>query len=245
MGEASRGEYALADAHKAIVPRHEWEAVQQERARTVRNGDSLLAGLVRCAGCGFIMGAGSNGRGQRRYNCSRHHAEMRCPSPTTAPADAVERVVTDEFLARYGSVSVQGARSTDPAIGDAEKALERARAEYSTWRDDVNLRGVIGEEDYRAGLIARKRAVTAAERVFDDAVRQSNSGTLAVSNDVWTTLNVAERRELLRAGIDAVVLSRAGSTRTRLADRVELVWAGELENDGSRSGIAASVRGRP
>ncbi len=245
MGEAHRGEYAQSDAHEAIVSRQEWEAVQQERARTVKNGGSLLAGLVRCAGCGYVMGASSNGRGQRRYNCNRHHAEMRCPSPTTAPADAVEEVVSDEFLARYGSVSVQGASSSDPVIADTERALERARTEYGTWRDDVDLRDVIGEEDYRAGLIARKRAVTTAERAFDDAVRQATSATLSVSDDLWTTLDVAERRELLRAGIDAVVLRRASSTRTPLADRVELVWAGELENDGSRSGVAASVRGRP
>lgn len=245
VGEASRGEYTQSDAHQAIVGRHEWEAVQQERARTVRNGESLLGGLVRCAGCGYVMGAGDNGRGLRRYNCNRHHAEMRCPSPTTAPADAVEQFVTDEFLARYGSVSVQGGSSADPAIADSERALERARTEYAKWRDDADLRGVIGDEDYRAGLIARKQAVTTTELAFDDAVRQANSATLSVSDDLWTTLDVAERRELLRAGVDAVVLSRASSTRTPLVDRVELVWAGELENDGSRSGVAASVRGRP
>jgi DNA invertase Pin-like site-specific DNA recombinase len=244
-GEASRGEHIQQGAHEPIVSRETWEAAQTKRGRSPRNGDSLLVGLVRCAGCGYVMGAGDNGRGQRRYNCNRHHAELRCPSPTTAPAEAVERLVTDWFLARYGSVSVQGASSTDPLVSRVETNLERARTEYTRWRDDAEMRQVLGDDDYRAGLIARKRAMTGAERAYDEAVRAAKSSALSINESVWATLDQRERRELLRAGIDAVVLRRASSTHTPLADRVEMTWAGELEHDGTRSGVAAAVRGRP
>jgi hypothetical protein len=245
MGEASRGEYVQQNAHEAIVDRETWEAAQMERAKSHHNGDSLLAGLVRCAGCGYVMGASTNGRGIRRYNCNRHHAELRCPSPTTAPANPLEQLITDDFLARYGNVNVQGASSTDPLVFECESMLDQARAEYAYWRDDAEMRHAIGDEDYRSGLIARKRAVTEAERAYGEAVRASRSSSLSITESVWTALDKRERRELLRAGIDAVVLHRASSTHTPLADRVELVFAGELEHDGTRSGVAAAIRNRP
>jgi DNA invertase Pin-like site-specific DNA recombinase len=47
MGEASRGEYVLENAHEPIVSREEWEAAQTERAPAKQNGHSLLVGLVR------------------------------------------------------------------------------------------------------------------------------------------------------------------------------------------------------
>jgi hypothetical protein len=129
MGEASRGEYVLENAHEPIVSREEWEAAQTERAPAKQNGHSLLVGLVRCAGCGYVMGAGSSRHGGRRYNCNRQHAEMRCPSPTTAPADALERLVIEDLLVRYGEVRVQGASATNALVATSADALEAARAE--------------------------------------------------------------------------------------------------------------------
>jgi hypothetical protein len=76
-------------------------------------------------------------------------------------------------------------------------------------------------------------------------VRTAKSSTLSVSENIWVALDQRERHELVRSGLDAVVLRRADSTRTPLADRVEIIWAGELEHDGTRSGLAAAVRGRP
>jgi DNA invertase Pin-like site-specific DNA recombinase len=245
-GVAHRGEHETPNAHEAIIGPADWEAAQTERRVSgAANGTSLLTGLVRCAGCGYVMGAGSSRHGGRRYNCNRHHAEMRCPSPTTASANSVEQLVSDEFLTRYGSMQVQGATTEDPHIADAEAALEAARSEYDTWRDDAEMRAAIGDEDYRTGLLARKQCVTHAERAYGDAIRQGKSNDLTVSRDVWASLTLIERRELLRAGIDAVVVRRAGSTHTPLADRVEFVWTGELDHDGSRPGIAAAVRKRP
>ncbi len=245
MGEAARGEYVKADAHEAIVDRATWDAAQTERGPSPRNGDSLLIGLVRCAGCGYAMGSGDNGRGHRRYGCNRHHAELRCPAPTTAPAEGLEQLVCDEFLTRYGNVAVQGASSSEPAVSVAETDLERTRTEYTRWRDDVEMREAIGDEDYRAGLVVRKHAVADAERTYEDAVRAAKSSTLSVSESVWKHLDQRERRELLQAGLDAIVLRRASSTHTPLADRVEFVWTGELEHDGTRSGVAAAIRERP
>ena len=127
-----------------------------------------------------MMGASSSSHGGRRYNCNRHRAELRCQSPTTAPADALEQFVTDEFLARYQQGQGRGADATDPAVAETETALDRVRTEYAAWRDDAELRSAIGDADYRAGLIARKAVVSDAERAYGDAVRQSKTDALTV-----------------------------------------------------------------
>jgi site-specific DNA recombinase len=242
-GVASRGEYETEGAHEAIIEPHDWLAAQTERGESRERTTSLLAGLVRCAGCGYVMGAGSSLHGGRRYHCNRHHAEIDCPSPTTAPADALERLVSDEFLARYGDVRVQGA-DADPRVAECEVLLERTRARYESFRRDHEARDIMGLADWRADLADYRREVDDAERAHADAVRETATTALTVDGDVWATLDVAERGELMTAGLDAVVLSRAGSTHTPLRERVTILWAGQLEHDGSRSGIAASVRER-
>jgi DNA invertase Pin-like site-specific DNA recombinase len=244
-GEASRGEYVLDGAHDAIVTRGQWDAAQTERAPAKQNGKSLLVGLVRCKGCGYVMGAGSSTHGGRRYNCNRHHAELRCPSPTTAPADKLEQLVEGAFLNHYGHVKVQGARRSNPAVAETEKAMEQASAVYARWRDNGELQAEIGDEEHTAGLIARKRDWEEKRRAHADAVRKAGANDLSIDPSVYPTLSLRERRELMKAGIDAVVLHRASSTHTPLVDRLEVLFTNELDHDGSRGGIAAAVRERP
>ena len=57
----------------------------------------------------------------------------------------------EEFLSRYGSVRMQGANSTDPLVANTRDAVESGQTEYAKWRDDTELRAVIGDDDYRAG----------------------------------------------------------------------------------------------
>jgi hypothetical protein len=242
---AHKGSHELSDAHPAIIPLNEWEAVQREAGTVRKATDNLLTGMVRCHGCGYSMGAGADGHGNRRYNCGRHHAHMRCPSPTTAPTGSLERIVTEAFLDHYGDIQVEGTDARTPAVTEAENALQRARSEYETWRDDAEMRSIVGDADYREGLVARKTAVTAAERLYGEAIRESNAGGLSVDPALWESLSRSEQRELMRSGVDAIVLRRAASSHALLADRVEIVWAGELEHDGSPAGIAAAIRSRP
>jgi DNA invertase Pin-like site-specific DNA recombinase len=243
VGEAKRGDLVNEDAHEAIVTKAEWQQVQTETRHIKRGEKKLLVGLVRCAGCGYVMGASSSAG--KRWNCNRHHAELQCPSPTTAPVEGVEDIVSAAFLSRYGAVAVAGAQTVDPAVATAQTAAQRLSAEYATWRDDAEMRELIGDADYRAGLISRKRASDAADDELREAIRHSQADSLTVDPNIWASLDVADRRELVAAGVDAVVIHRAGSTHTPLAERVSVVWAGELDHDGSRRGIAGAVRNRP
>ena len=243
-GAASKGDLVCEDAHEAIISKHDFQQAQTQRAQPKRTNQSLLVGLTRCAGCGYVMGAGSNGRGMRRYNCNRHHAELECPSPTTAGADALEALLSARFLERYGSLEMTG-HALSEALRASEDALKGAQAEFTRWRDDTEMREILGDADYREGLRVRKRTVGEAQRANQEAMRQTRSTDISVSPDIWSSLDLTERRELLAAGIDAVVLHRAASTNTPLDDRTIILWAGELEHDGTRSGLTAAVRQLP
>lgn len=240
-GDAHRGAYLFTDAHEAIVGRDDWEAAQRPPGPPRINNRSLLVGLARCSGCGYVLGAGSN-RQHRRYGCVRKHSELLCPHPTTAMADALEELVTDLFLAKYGRTRMTSASTADPAVASTASALARARAEFALWRDDAAMREILGDEEYREGLVARKRHVDATQAAHEHAVRHGGAQSLSIDEGLWDDLTLAERRELLRHGIDAVVLRRARSSHEPLVNRVQVRWAGELDHDGSRRGIAIAVR---
>jgi DNA invertase Pin-like site-specific DNA recombinase len=248
LGEArrerkGRDPLVTEDAHEALVSEADWKAVQQEKRSYKKRSSRLLDSLVRCGGCGYAMGPSSSG-GQR-WNCNRHHAELECPSPTTAPVDGLEEIVAEEFLSHYGDIEVQGALTVTSDVQDAESALGRATDELARWRDDVEMREVLGDADYRAGLMTRKQAMNVAEEAHREAVRLAGASDLAIDPNLWDTLTLSERRELVCAGVEAVVVSRAASTHTPLADRVKIIWPGELDHDGTRSAIAAAIRQRP
>lgn len=230
LGEAKYGEHVTIDAHPALIDAVTWKAAQTERAASWTSSDRhLLTGLVRCAGCGYIMGAG-DGRGGRRYSCGRVTAAGRCPSPTAVLATVIEPYVTGLFLDRYGHAQTIAAQ-TSPELADLGHALARARVEFEAWRDDSTMRDVLGVDNYRAGLIARHAAVDQAERAHDSAVREARADTLTIDATQWDAMTVAERRVILRAGIDDVLLGRAGRTGTHapIAGRCVVRFVGERE----------------
>lgn len=241
MGMAYKGQHELADAHPAIVSADDWRRAQRTRQTRTANGRYLLSGLARCASCGYALIGGTDAAG-RRYRCAKNHSALRCPSPTSAPVEGLDDLVVEAFLARYGAL--QGRAVVGKESAATETTLANARAEYEAWRDDSELRAAIGDADYRAGLLARKSTVDVRERAHDDALRASSAATLNIDADIWSTLGQSERRDLLRAGIDAVVVHRAKSTRAPLTGRVELVWAGELIHDGGIGAAAEAVRSR-
>ncbi len=241
LGEAYYGEHVTVGAHEPLVSAQTWQAAQTPRGHAHARGKSMLTGLVRCAGCGYIMGAGSS-RGGRRYNCNRHHGGGRCPSPTSVGAEKLEDHVVAAFLELYCDTEVRAA-AANPRLTALEGALTVARHELQTWRDDTELRRTIGDEHYRAGLLARHEAVVGAEHAHGVAVRAVSAETLSIDASAWGDLSIPERRALLALGIDDVLLSRAASTHAPLVERCVIRWAGEGSTDGlPRQGVAGVVR---
>jgi hypothetical protein len=159
--------------------------------------------------------------------------------------DNLDALVLPAFLSRYADVSVEGGAMVTDAVQMAQAAADAALEEFKRWRDDTEMRSTIGDADYRAGLTARKHGMDAVNKALRDAIRGSQTDDIAVSPDIWESLDLAERRELLAAGIECVVIHRATGTHQPLTERIEIIWPGELDHDGSRVGIAAAVRNRP
>ena len=231
-GEARYGEHVRETAHERTRQDDVWYAAQP--GRKITRGErsvTLLGGLARCNACGYVMGASMTQSG-RRLTCSRLHATGVCPAPTTAPADRLEEFVADAFLEKYGAeVVVAGARVEDPEVAATATERDRAHREFVIWRDDTKMRAMLGDEDYVAGLQVRRRERDEADAAHDRAVLASRHEQLSVNASVWADASLKERRELLRAGIDVVLVSRASSTRTPLPDRVEILWTGEAPDD--------------
>ncbi len=241
IGEARYGEHMTVDAHPALVDPRTWNAAQTSRGVSrPSQGKNLLTGILRCAGCGYLMSAGS-GRGGRRYNCNRVHGGGRCPSPTAAMAPRLEAHVQRAFLERYGAASVVAAL-TSPELLALEHAHDAALREFQAWRDDGDMRTLIGPENYRAGLASRHERVEAAGRAHAVAVRETSAQTLVIDAAVWDDLTIPERRLLLAAGVDDVLLSRAANNMVPIGDRCVIRWTGEGPADGlPRRGVAGPV----
>ena len=59
LGEARSGQHVNRDAHPPIIDRATWEAAQVAHGTTTRSGTpALLTGLLRCAGCRYLMKPG-------------------------------------------------------------------------------------------------------------------------------------------------------------------------------------------
>ena len=81
--------------HEALVDEQTWQLAQREGKRPGHNGSlasqGVLAGLIRCAGCGGILsvtGSGPQGARIASYTCRKHRASGVCPAPASGNAVA-------------------------------------------------------------------------------------------------------------------------------------------------------------
>lgn len=241
-GSIVYGEQRLDGAHEPLVDPLVWERCQPARGREWTRGRGMLDGLVRCEGCGYVMGASATRTG-RRYSCGRHHSTGRCPSPTTCNADRLEDLVVEALLHRHGQIAaVGGEGSAETGVTAADE--RRAHREYIAWRDDTLMRSALGDAEYRAGLLARKRVWDDALAVHENAVRAGAASALTVTREQWDGLAVEGRRLVVRTAARAVWLGRAASTVTPLASRVRIVWASEGD-DGTFGRGPVGIDGHP
>lgn len=233
LGEAFQGEIVNPDAHEAIVDRDLWERAQSsERRPPQRGGGALLAGLVRCAACGYTMTrAGDGARGYTNYRCRGRHSAGVCPEPARISERRADDFVIERFLARADGLTARD----DELTVDVERAvaaIEQAEAELSAYRD-AQLVSVIGARAYREGLELRARAVDDARAVLADRRRRNPSllGKLDLA-DEWPRLPTDDRRVLLASAIDAVFVRRAHLPgRSAFEDRLWICWAGDAPRD--------------
>lgn len=249
-GEARSGHHRKANAHAAIVTEAEWQAAQGARSTSVpRSGEgALLSGLLRCGGCRYVLKPdtmkGRGGEKLRLYRCRGEHAAGRCPEPASVLGRVIEPHVEALFLdALESEGALAHSTRSDRELDEASRALEAAEAELEEWVG-LSVAG-IGRDTYLAGLTDRERKVDAA-REAQRAVLAAAAGPLADVpssvhlRDLWPELGIAERRNLLAAGLDAVILF-AG--RAPIGDRAVALYHGEAPADLPARGRRVPLRG--
>ena len=250
----------LPDRLPAYVTRERYEAIQQRlaenRARAEsrgapREGASLLAGLVVCAGCGHRMAVHYSGRDHKlRYACRSGAAGCRKPLRSIAGR------VLDALLAEQVLVALQpGALELSLAAADDvlqerqrldenwRQRLERAR--YEAQRAERQYQAV--EPDNR--LVARtleqrwEEALKEVRRLEEDYARfQRRQPTTLTTREVeqirglaqdlpalWqaATTTAVDRQQVIRFLVERVVVAVRGDSNQA---QVTVEWVGGCTN---------------
>jgi len=247
LGEARSGEHVLPGAHEPLVDEATWLAAQRPGEKATGTlGGALLSGLVRCAGCRYVLKADSmrarDGEKLRLYRCRGESASGRCPSPASVLGRVIEPWVIERFFEGLGDVLAEAVAASE-SHRQLETDLDSARRELATYRDSAAAE-ILGRDSFEAGLRARAGHVGRLERLLAEARDAAGVTDLpdAISlRETWEELEVAERRHLLSLGIDAVFLRSIGQGSSPITERALICWRGEAPEDlpgpGRRVGL--------
>lgn len=230
LGEVRSGKHSLPGAHEAIVTPAVWRRAQTKPGRRTPRGQYLLTSLARCASCSWRLHANSQGRKNtpRVYGCPNPD----CPARPVVTEGRLDREVARQFFAHLDVFHVQAV--TDDQV-DAARADARARTETVE-----RLAAVV--PTHPKAIQAHQAALEAAEQDLGDAedalhrlvlASSANGPTARQLEEDWPNLALDERREILRAGIDAVLVRRASSRTGRLpaSDRILVLFRGQAPRE--------------
>jgi site-specific DNA recombinase len=241
LGESSQGSVVNKTAHEPIVSRLEWEMAQSTKGRAASDSTgALLAGIVRCASCGFAMSRQSAGAKKNggRYRCFKHHASGECPSPTSISATALDAYVIEGMQAELDKLPRKHVDTTkrDETFAEATAALEKAEREMTAYVQSVSA-ALIGEDTFAAGAASRREAIDKARSALDAA---SSVVTLPADPALaWRVMDDGDRRRfLLATGVVFVKPTPARGKGSLIAERVKWV---AFEN---HPGLAETLPGR-
>lgn len=223
VGEAHHGDHVRASSHPALVDEALWlaanrarPAVRTDPAVGVRiHEDSLLRGLLRCAGCRYVLKRLPVPDAPPRWKCrtllSERSATHDCSTPvalTAAQGVAVERAVVADFMALAGEVAAE--RGEDVDVG----ALERQAREAEALLDELSsldVRRRLGAERWARMTEQAREAAQDAQRELAAArargrVTTHDSRALGV---LWPGMALDDRQEALRSIVQAVMVDGA------------------------------------
>jgi site-specific DNA recombinase len=253
LGEARSGNYMNPDAHPPLVSEALWVAANRKKAPATpahkKRPSQLLTGLVRCAGCRYVMKADRmtdrNGESLGMYRCRARHAAGMCPEPANVLARVIEPCIERQVLSALGPDGVLAEAEAFAAIAEAQEAqrrLDEARAELEAFLEVNDSLMRAAPDIYERKLGEKTQAVETAEREVAASEQLSGlpplvaDGTLSIR---WDELSADERRQLLGALIDCVVIRRG---REPISERVTIIWRGQAPNDVPRRGHRVPIR---
>lgn len=228
----------IEDAWPAMVSRQTWDAAQAitgKRDAERRYQDRLFAGLARCANCRKTLKRTTNQQGHVSYGCTYRA----CPGRSSIGATALDSFLSELVNERLSVLTAKASEATDDTYDALMLARDDATAEFEAWRDDTEMRSLIGDADYRAGLKARAQMRDAANEAFNDHVRQSRSGLHidVLPDDRTVALDDLpswdHRRQVVEAYLHAVfvkpALRRGPAAAKDAAQRVRLIWSDDRD----------------
>lgn len=240
------------DAHEPIVSEGLFLAAQDARgvaSPLIDDGHLfLLAGLVRCAGCRFVM---SHANVKNRlavggmlplHRCRGKRTSGSCQARAFVTAPRVEEYVENELceLLRTRVATADGAPDTRD-LADAEQALEDARGDVEEMRQDTAARKRLGSR-WLSFLEPLLVAEEEAARRLTTLAAGSAQSMRVITAAAYRASPRAERRLILADFIDAVMVRHdPGAPRGRNAqplgpDRVQIIWRGDLPDGFPASG---------
>jgi DNA invertase Pin-like site-specific DNA recombinase len=209
LGEVRHGEFVKPDAHEPLVSPSLWRRAQNEPGHRTPRGNYLLSGLVRCAGCGRNMRASSGGAKKPAvFVCVTPECSLRY---TTIVVQTIDAEVVDQFFARLERYHLR-------AVHDDE--IEGARGQVERLGNEVECVAAVKPTHPRAVAVHQK-TLEDAERALSDAedhldrlldLRAQNGPDVRELHLDWPDLTMDERREILRSGIDAILVRRCSKT---------------------------------
>ena len=250
LGESSRGDIVNPNAHEAIVTLAEFDAanyINGGEGPIKRNDPPLLAGLIRCQGCGYAMtrswssdkhpdGTVTKIAG---YRCPTKHTAGICPAPAYAKADDLDMWVLLLFLYWHGEAYRQPNRPDLEAVAEAEATLEDHERRLADVMADDALREAAPDAHLR-DVKRRQQLVEEAQAKLAKAraeVALTDQRPILLAED-WDAADSKTRHALLIRAIDAVYVRRGNNPRGNgpLQERVWIRWAGEDDFDRPKRG---------
>jgi site-specific DNA recombinase len=245
-GEARAGRHVNLTAHEKIVTHAEWDAAQLDFI--VPNGRTkdalLLSGLVRCSGCRYLVKPDvmtARGESLGLYRCRKRHAAGECTHPVSILSRVIEPHVEQAFLDALGPNGPIAVASVSSAeIEDAQRQVDEAERELIAYNEAVAAADV-DPAVLRAGIEVRAKRLDRARSDLAQLRRSAGVGTLPAPRELlqaWPSLETAEKREILAAAIDAVVVwpARGSGKPVPPEERVSIYWRGEGPQNLPRRG---------
>jgi len=211
LGELKVGQHVNPDAHPAILTEQEFNAAQIDRSKPrkrVNHQRALLAGIIRCQGCGHAMTRSVTvtkyGR-YESYSCSKQHSAGMCPAPASVLSSIVHPYVEAAALTKLAAIDADPISDGSDII-ELRQELTDAETELAAYLTAVSAAD-IGPEAFNEGASIRRARIIEAKT----AVQAAENTDLAATEEVlklWPTLNEEHRNRVLCGLLEAVVVKR-------------------------------------
>jgi DNA invertase Pin-like site-specific DNA recombinase len=249
--------YITVQQYHANLARLAANAARADQPGVVRAGSALLSGLARCGRCGRRMTVRyhvRDGTTKPEYVCARQLTDYGAGQRCQALAGAgVDTFVTEQVLAALApaavEVSLQAAEQVQTERAELERiwqqrleraaiAVDRARRCYRLAEPENRLVVRQLEADWEAALAAQRHLREEHDRFTrtrpQPLTPTQQQAITAVAGDIpglWAapTTTDADRKQLIRALVDQVTITVAGSSE-RVA--VQITWAGGRTTGG-------------